>query len=58
MSKIYANLIKHGLKTIDQVPAKIRADVIECLRQDVIDGKITVEEFEQFTGQTYEVVEE
>lgn len=27
MAKIYANLIKQGLKTIDDVPAKLRADV-------------------------------
>lgn len=54
MAKVYANLIKHGLKTIDQVPEKIREDVIECLRQDVVDGKITDEEFEQYTGQPYE----
>ena len=27
MAKIYYNLIKKGLKTIDDVPEKIRADV-------------------------------
>ena len=27
MAKIYYNLIKNGLKTIDDVPAKLRAEV-------------------------------
>ena len=27
MAKIYASLIKKGLKTIDDVPAKLRAEV-------------------------------
>ena len=30
MAKIYANLIKQGLKTIDDVPAKLR-DEVEAL---------------------------
>lgn len=30
MVKIYANLIKQGLKTIDDVPAKLR-DAVEAL---------------------------
>lgn len=33
MVKIYANLIINGLKTLDQVPIKIRADVEEYLRE-------------------------
>lgn len=34
MAKIYANLIRKGLKTIDEVPEKIRAAVEELLRED------------------------
>ena len=34
MAKIYANLIKKGLKTIDDVPEKIREDVIKLLEVD------------------------
>lgn len=30
MAKIYANLIKQGLKTIDDVPAKLR-EAVEAL---------------------------
>lgn len=31
MAKIYYNLIKNGLKTIDDVPAKLRAEVQKLL---------------------------
>lgn len=33
MAKIYAELIRKGLKTIDEVPDKIRAEV-----QSLLDG--------------------
>ena len=32
MVKVYANLIKRGLKTLDDVPEKLRAEVEEELR--------------------------
>lgn len=32
MAKVYANLIKKGLKTIDEVPAKLRAEVEALLK--------------------------
>ena len=31
MAKVYADLIKKGLKTIDDVPEKLRADVEKIL---------------------------
>lgn len=31
MAKIYANLIRKGIKTIEQVPEKIRNEVMELL---------------------------
>jgi len=31
MAKIYADLIRKGLKTIDEVPEKLKAAVIETL---------------------------
>lgn len=34
MAKIYADLIKKGLKTIEDVPEKLRADV-----QKLLDGE-------------------
>ena len=33
MAKIYANLIEKGLKTIDDVPEKIRAEVEALLAE-------------------------
>lgn len=33
MAKVYADLIKKGLKTIDDVPEKLRADVEEALAE-------------------------
>lgn len=35
MAKIYANLIRKGLKTLDDVPAKLRAEVERILNDDV-----------------------
>jgi len=34
MAKIYAQLIRKGLKTIDDVPAKLRAEVEKILAED------------------------
>lgn len=34
MAKIYYNLIKNGLKTIDDIPAKLRAEVQKLLDKD------------------------
>ncbi len=34
MAKIYYNLIKNGLKTIDDVPEKLRAEVQKLLDKD------------------------
>lgn len=31
MAKVYANLIRKGLKTIDDVPDKLKNDVIQIL---------------------------
>ena len=33
MAKIYANLIRKGLKTIEDVPEKIRKEVISILEE-------------------------
>ena len=33
MAKIYADLIKKGLKKIDEVPERIRAEVIRLLEE-------------------------
>ena len=35
MAKVYANLIKKGLKTIDDVPENLREEVIRILNKDI-----------------------
>lgn len=35
MAKVYADLIRKGLKTIDDVPAKLKDDVQKILDSDV-----------------------
>ncbi len=34
MSRIYANLIERGLKTLDDVPKKLKKDVEQILKND------------------------
>lgn len=34
MAKVYANLIKKGLKIIDDVPENLREEVIRILNED------------------------
>ena len=34
MAKIYADLIRKGLKTIDDVPEQLRAEVEELLKEE------------------------
>lgn len=34
MAKVYANLIKKGLKTIDDVPENLKEEVLKILGQD------------------------
>lgn len=33
MAKVYADLIRKGLKTIDDVPEKLKASVLELLNE-------------------------
>ena len=35
MAKVYADLIKKGLKTIDDVPEKLKAEVLKLLGGEV-----------------------
>lgn len=38
MAKIYANLIRKGLKTIEDVPAALRADVEALLAEQKLNN--------------------
>lgn len=35
MAKVYADLIRKGIKTIDDVPEKLRAEVEAILAEDI-----------------------
>lgn len=57
MEYVYAQLIIKKKKTLNQVPTKdpeLKGKVIEVLREYVEDGKITAEQFTEYTGLTYE----
>lgn len=54
IAKIWRNRIEAGDKTFEECPARYKAEVLEIMRQDVVDGIITAEQFEELTGQPYE----
>lgn len=37
MARVYAELIRKGLKTIDDVPAKLREEVQKILDEDIVN---------------------
>lgn len=53
MAKIWRNRIIAGDQLFENCPQKYRAQVLELLRQDVADGVISAEQFEEITGQPY-----
>lgn len=54
MAKIWRNRIEAGDKTFAECPARYQDKVLTLMRQDVIDGIITAEQFETLTGIPYE----
>lgn len=53
MAKIWRNRIIAGDQLFENCPQKYRTQVLEFLRQDVADGVISAEQFEELTGQPY-----
>lgn len=53
MAKIWRNRIIAGDKTYAECPQRYKAQVLALLRQDVENGVITADEFEELTGQPY-----
>ena len=58
MAKIWRNRIVAGTQLFEKCPARYKEQVEYLLRQDVENGVITAEEFEELTGIPYEVEEE
>ena len=54
MPKIWRNRIIAGDKEFSHCPQRYKAAVLELLRQDVADGTISAERFEELTGEPYE----
>lgn len=53
ISYSYWRRIKDGARSYDSVPETVKEDVRLLARQDVIDGVITAEEYEEFIGEPY-----
>ncbi len=54
MAKIWRNRIEAGDQLFSHCPQRYRAQVLVLMRQDVVDGIITAEEFENLTGIPYD----
>lgn len=54
IAKIWRNRIEAGTKKFADCPARYQDKVLTLMRQDVIDGIITAEQFETLTGIPYE----
>ena len=53
MAKIWRNRIEARDQKFEDCPQRYRKSVLALMRQDVIDGIITAEEFEELTGEPY-----
>ena len=53
IAKIWRNRIEAGTKKFENCPARYQDNVLTLMRQDVIDGIITAEQFENLTGIPY-----
>lgn len=53
MPRIYAELIVAGRKTFTQVPEQVKADVKLVLKEYVVDGRLTPEQYQDLVGEPY-----
>ena len=54
MAKIWRNRIIAGTRTYEEVPLTWKAQVKVLLRQDVVNGVITKERYEEIVGEPYD----
>lgn len=58
MAKIYWRRIKAGTRFFVDVPTdNLKDEIRELARKDVLDGEITVEQYEELIGEDYVEVE-
>lgn len=55
MAKIWRNRIEAGDQLFENCPQRYQVQVLALMREDVKNGIITAERFEELTGQPYEV---
>ena len=53
MAKIWRNRIEAGDQLFSNCPAKYKPGVLALMKQDVVDGIITEEQFKELTGEDY-----
>lgn len=53
MPRIYAELIIVGIKTFIQVPEQVKADVKLVLKEYVVDGRLTPEQYQDLVDEPY-----
>jgi hypothetical protein len=53
MAKIYASLIVAGRKTFEEVPTQIKDEVKLALKEYVVRGELTAEQYQEFVGEPY-----
>lgn len=58
MAKIQRNRIEAGDQLFENCPKRYQAQVLALMSQDVENGIITAEEFEELTGQPYVPINE
>lgn len=54
VARIWRNRIEKGTQQFSNCPDLYRQKVLTLMRQDVVNGVITAEQFEELTGQPYE----
>lgn len=54
ISKSYWRLIKNGVKQFQDIPDSVKEDVIILARQEVEEGKITAEKYQDLIGVPYQ----
>ena len=50
----YWRSIKRGTRTFESIPTSVRVDVHTLAKEDVKNGIITVEQYEQYIGEPYD----
>ena len=53
IAKVYWRTVKRGTRAYTSVPDELKADVKSLAGEEVSNGALSVEEYEQLIGETY-----